>query len=1114
MKAHNLALASCAFAFMLLSGCSKDDKQFRLVPSSESGVTFSNILKPTEEFNILNYMYFYNGGGVAIADLNGDTLADIFFTSNQEDNRLYLNRGDLKFEDITAASGTAGLNGWTTGVTTADVNGDGKLDLYVSYVGDYLIYKGRNQLLINQGNNEQGIPVFSDQAIEYGLDLVGFSTQAAFFDYDRDGDLDMFLLNHSLHEEGTFGTPAIRKKVHPLAGDKLLRNDGGHFIEVTAAAGIYSSVLGYGLGVVVSDVNLDGWLDIYVGNDFHENDYLYINQKDGTFLESLESEMMHTSRFTMGVDFGDVNNDAFPDLVAMDMLPDDPKVLKASAAEDPYDIYTYKINFGYNNQFARNMLQLNNRNNTFSDISLQAGVASTDWSWSALLCDFDLDGYKDIMVANGIPRRPNDLDYINFISADSIKNKLDGKITPDQLRYIDKMPSIKISNYLFSNNHDLTFTNRSSEWGFDKPSYSNGAAYGDLDNDGDVDLVINNLEEEAFIYENRTLDKKRGPDNKHYLQLALHGANANVFGVGTKVLLYDSGAVQLQECMPTRGFQSAVDYIVTFATSSEPVDSVVVVWNDGHSQTLTNVKPDQRLTMDEKDAQTMFNYNALHPQDYLFNQADNIQIPYQHRENHFVEFTREQLIPHMMAYEGPAAAVGDINNDGLEDIFLGGGKWQEGFLFLQNVTGTFTRSLQSEISRDSIYEDIDAVFFDADNDQDSDLLVVSGGNEFSGKSEFRNPRLYLNDGRGTFTRSAQLKNLFLTGSSVAVNDVDQDGDNDVFIGGRSIPFNYGKRPDSYLLLNDGKGNFVDATKSAAPDLTGFGFIKEAIWADIDNDKDDDLVIAAEWSPITILLNDKGKLTRMPLENSGLEKSNGWWNAIEAFDADNDGDMDLVAGNLGLNSKLKASVLEPVRMFAGDFDKNDSTDQVLTHFMNGKEYPFHTRDEMVKQMPGLKKRYLSYHKFSEAAFHDIFSDDDLKNTQQSVAYTFESSFIENLGGGKFRMQSLPAMAQVSTVNAILTGDFNNDKIQDIIIAGNFYPVNIQLGRYDASYGLLLTGDGHHTFTPIPGADSGLLLKGQTRKLRAINVGGTTYYIAVRNNERVVPFMLSKGGAPVQ
>lgn len=1094
---------------VLFLQCSSDEERFRLVSSRESGVTFRNVLKEDTDFNIFNYLYFYNGGGVATGDVNDDGLADLYFVANQSDNKLYLNRGGFKFEDVTAESKVGGVNGWDTGVTMADVNGDGKLDIYVSYVGDYLIYKGRNLLYINEGNNEKGVPVFSEQAIQYGLGLVAFSTQAAFFDYDRDDDLDMFLLTHSVHQNGTYGKSTLRKEAHPLAGDKLMRNDGGQFVEVTGSSGIYNSVLGYGLGVAVSDVNMDGWADIYVGNDFHENDYLYINQQDGTFKEELESQIKHTSRYTMGVDFADFNNDLFPDLVTMDMLPQDPLVLKSSMAEDPYDVYHFKIAYGYNHQFARNTLQINNRNGSFSDIAWQANMAATDWSWSTFFADFDLDGKKDLFVANGIKRRSNNLDYINFISSDSVQMKLEGELTSKELRYIEKMPEMKVSNHMFVNQGDSTFADMGKRWGLGEPSYSQGAAYADLDNDGDLDLVVNNLDDEAFVYENRTLSKTDAGDNgdqANFLQVQLKSAQGNTAGVGSKVIVFSSGSSQLQECLPTRGYQSSVEPRLTFGLgATNTIDSILVIWPDGKYEKLTDIKANQKLVVTKEHASRDFSFERFHQKDkpFFLSQASNeaLGLSYKHEENSFVEFNREQLIPHMMSAEGPASAVGDINNDGLEDIFIGGAKWQPASIFVQTFQGSFKKLPQVSFEKDATSEDVDAVFVDIDQDEDMDLVVASGGNEFSRQSEYRKQRLYINDGTGNFTRSILFPDVFMTGAAVTTADVDLDGDSDLFFGARTTPWQYGVVPQSYLLINQGNGKF-EIDQAFVKSFPSLGMVKDAVLADMNNDQFPDLVVASEWNSLQIVFSDKGILTKENLSMPGADTLSGFWSALAVSDLDLDGDMDIVAGNQGLNGKLVGDKENPIRMYVHDFDKNDSIDQIITYRFGGKEYPVHTRDEITKQMPFLKKRYLSYREYAAASVQELFTKRIMDKAITFEANEFRSGVFINSGNKKFDFYPLPSSAQWSSVAAIEVLDVDKNKVPDLLIAGNMHRLNIQFGRLDASYGLLLKGRGQGRFLSIPGFQSGLRLNGEVKALKKIKIKGKLHIIAIRNNDEVM------------
>ena len=1080
---------------ILILGC-KPESRFKLLSPESTGVHFINHLEETPQMNVFTYMYFYNGGGVAAGDLNGDHLPDLYFTSNLDSNRLYLNRGNLNFEDITIPAGVAGKKGWTTGVTLADVNADGLLDIYVSQLGDYKNIVGKNQLYINLGPGQDGIPVFEDQAHQWGLDLKGFSTQAAFFDYDLDGDLDLYMLNHSVHSNGTFKRADIREKSHPLAGDKMMRNDGDHFTDVTDEAGIYNSALGYGLGVGISDFNRDGYPDIYVGNDFHEDDYLYYNNGDGTFTESLGNGMAHTSRYSMGNDISDINNDGWPDLVSLDMLPSDPSKLKTSATEDSYDIYHLKLGYGYKHQYTRNTLQLNRGNGKFSEIGQLSGVYATDWSWSALFADFDLDGFYDLFISNGIKRRLNDLDYINYISNETVQHRLEGDLSNEDLALVEKMPVVKVPNVMFRYQQNLQYEDVSSSWGFDQPSFSNGSAYADLDDDGDLDLVTNNIDQPAFIYENQTIT----PENQkaNFLKVRLYGGNGNRFGIGTRVIIPNNGQFLSKELYATRGFQSAVNPEMVFGLGDlRQVDSLIVIWPDHSFQVITNVEANQVITLDHKLAKGSYDFkNDIQP---VFNDVTgDLSLSHRHRENDFIEFNREALIPHMSSTEGPAIEVADFNNDGQEDFWIAGAKLQPSTIFIQE-NGRFRLCHQKAFLADSISEAIAAESLDFDQDGDLDLVVLNGGNEFWGEEEPIRLYAYENNGNGNFTRNDKVfPALYLNGSCLASEDFDQDGDQDLFVGGHVIPWHYGSNPRSYLLRNNGNGGFTEVTNELAAGLGEIGMVKDAKWADLNLDGFVDLVLAGEWMPVTIFMNKNGTLQKQQMQH--LDELQGWWNSIEIADLDQNGYPDILAGNLGLNTRLKASIQEPVSMLIGDFNKNGKNEQLLIYFINGEPQLLATRDELVQQLPDIKTRFGNYAEFARADLVDILTEEKIKSAREIKVTEFRSGVFYNREM-QFEFVPFPEEAQFSPVHSLKVADFDHDGDRDVLAAGNFYAANIQLGRYDAGLGVLMTNDDAGNLKTIPNTRSGLSLRNQVRDLQMIRIGLKPCVLVANNNDLI-------------
>src|SRR6266480_747424 len=1097
-------------ALCLLAGCSAastpgppaaDGHLFTLLPPTYTGVRFENRLTDTRGLNVFTYRNYYNGGGVALGDLTGDGLPEIVLTSNQGGTRLYLNEGKFRFRDVTAEAGLHS-RGWTTGVTLADVNGDGLLDIYVCHAG--LDPKLRaNELYINQGLDAHGVPTFVEQAAAYGVADSGYSTQAVFFDYDRDGDLDLFVINNSPRPVAGFDLKNTRTVRDPLGGDRLYRNDGGHFVDVSAAAGIYGSEIGLGLGVGVSDLNHDGWPDIYVANDFFERDYLYINKGDGTFAERLEQEMPYISLSSMGLDIADVNNDGWPDVYVADMLPDDERRLKTTTAFENWHRLQEEVRNDFHYQFTRNMLHLNNRNGTFSDIGQMAGVARTDWSWSPLIADLDLDGYKDLYVTNGLAKDVTSQDYIAFLRSRETMVQATRGARVDFQRLVAAMSSTKLPNYAFRNRGDSTFANESASWGLDTPSFSSGAAYGDLDGDGAVDLVVNNVNQEAFVYRNNA----RMLTPNHYLQLRLEGKGANRFGIGAKVTLWSGGREFYQEEEPTRGFQSSVDYVLTFGVGRrDTLDSVRVEWPDreGRVSLLTRVAANQRLTMRESESRAPSPEPRAPSAPILRDVTDAVALPYTHHENDFVDFDREPLIPKLLSTEGPMVAVGDVNGDGLDDMFIGGAKGQAGKLLIQRPDGRFVSTNEKLFEADATSEDLGAVFFDANGDGYPDLYVVSGGSEFSPGSPALQDRLYLNDGRGNFRKAVgSLPPEDVSGSRVAAADYDGDGDVDLFVGGRVVPWHYGADPKSTLLQNDGHGHFTDVTRRLAPELEHVGMVTDAIWRDVDGDGRPDLIVVGEWMPITVFHNaGGGKLVRV--KTPGLEHSEGWWNRIVAGDFTGHGRVDFIVANLGLNTRFQASEAEPVTMYVKDFDRSGVSKQILSVYNHGTSYPIAMRDELIRALPYLKPRYPRYQDYAGQTVTDIFSAAELAGATVKQARTFATALVRNNGDGSFTLSPLPLEAQLAPVYGILTQDVDGDGKPDLLLAGNFDGVQPEIGRMSASYGLVLRGDGRGRFTPVPAAQSGFMVPGQARDIQRVRTRRGDLYVVARNNDHALVF----------
>ncbi|MBT8186856.1 MAG: VCBS repeat-containing protein [Croceitalea sp.] len=1065
----------------------EEDKLFVNLPASQTKVDFNNQLSSRPELNILNYLYYYNGAGVATADFNNDGLIDLYFTGNQVSDELYLNKGQLVFEKITEQAGLKDFDGWSTGVTYTDINNDGLLDIYVCKASGYRSLKGHNLLFVNQGTNDEGIPTFKEESVAYGLDFSGLSTQSAFFDFDLDGDLDMYLMNHSVHPNRTYGRGNQRSGFDPISGDILFENQNGRFYEISEEAGIFQGKSGYGLGISISDVNEDGYPDIYIGNDFFENDYLYINQKNKTFKEIIsvdDNRLGHTTHYSMGNAIADMNNDGLVDIVSLDMLPEDLETYKTSGLEYGYPIYQQYLKNGYAPQFMQNTFHLNLGDERFAEIGNLSGIAATEWSWGVLAADFDNDGFKDLFISNGIQGATNDMDYMNFIANEDIQKRIDAGMAETDMPLINEIPEKKATNYFFKNNADLTFTNSTEEWSKSSDSFSNGCAYADLDNDGDLDIIVNNVNEIAHIWENLS---KSG----NFLQLDFKGENGNIFGFGAKAIAYTPTKKITQANFNTTGYLSASTHRIHFGLGKDSiVDSLRVVWPNQKVQVLKSVKTNSLINIYQKNAAPI---PTLKEQEKL--QVDHFDsiIPFVHIEKTSLDFDREPLVPFSHSNEGPCVSVADYNGDKLDDIFIGGAKKQASALYIQTGKGSFEKQQQDLFEEDATSEDTASCFFDADGDGQIDLLVGSGGNEFVGGTPLQ-PRLYLNKNGVLKRDTLQFIQVEANISKIKSVDFDNDGDFDVMLASDAVTTQYGQTPKQYLFQNNGKGQFKDITAEYGADVAYVGNVKDFQWVDLNKDGFEDLIVAGHWMPITIFFNTGKELLRQT--NNGLQNTHGWWNNIEMDDFDNDGDLDLVAGNWGLNTKLKASSNRPSTLYNNDFDDNQTIDPIITYFHKNQETPFASKDELVKQLPFLNKKYLRYIDFAQASISELFGAKKLADAEKKQVFELRSCFFENKGNGIFKMTPLPLMAQASQVNASLAEDFNNDGFKDLLIVGNNYEISTQLGRLDAFHGLILTNDKNGGF--VWERHQNLNLSGASRTLDRIEINGLPYYIIGRNN----------------
>jgi len=1095
MKTFKILVYFIISTFLTQCHFFKKPALYTLLKPSNTGVTFANTITEDDSLNILNFVYLYNGAGVAAGDINNDGLTDLYFVGNMVSGTLYLNKSQFKFEDITEKAGLK-TELWGTGATMIDINQDGWLDIYVCTVKPFSNTGVPNLLFINKGLDKNGSLVFEEKAQAYGLADTGYSTQAAFFDYDSDKDLDMYLLTNAPDQTNRNLPQYKLTQGQNNNTDRLYQNSGNQtFTNVSKAAGIQTE--GWGLGVCISDINQDGWPDVYAANDFISNDLLWINNKNGTFTNKIDQYLKHQSYNAMGTDIADYNNDGLVDIMVLDMLPEDNKRQKTTMDAPNYDRFEINKRMGYQYQYVRNSLQLNNGNATFSEVGQLAGVYATDWSWGPLLADFDNDGFRDLFITNGYVRDITDLDYVHYRQTSMQFG--DTKVLQEKEKEaLNQVKKVKIPNYIYSNKGNLTFANKTDEWGLKEPSNSNGAVYTDLDNDGDLDLVVNNINAEAFVYQNHAENLNKN----NFLQIKLNGETPNLGGIGTSIRLKYKGKQQFYEHYLTRGFKSSVDPKVHFGLGKiSVIDSLEVTWPDGSYALLRSVKANQILTLRQKDATARRPAALPAPVPFYEEVSGTYNLRFKHEEEDYIDFKNQPLMPHKLSQAGPSLAVGDVNGDGLDDFFVGGSARKTGTIFYQDATGKFTRKPLSTIPNTE--DDTGALFFDADNDNDLDLYVATGGNEHL-QPEYYLHRLYKNDGQGNFTQDTHaLPRIMASGSVVTAADYDQDGDLDLFVGGRNTPKKYPLPGQSCLLRNE-NGNFLNVTTSLCKELENAGMVTAALWTDFDNDQQIDLIVTGEWMPLLFFKNEQGRFKNVTA-STGLQHSEGWWNSITAGDFDNDGDIDYATGNLGQNSRYKASPQQPVTMVAKDFDQNGNIDPVMGYYIQDRNYPAPSRDALTDQMVAMRKKFPRYADYGQITFEALFTPEERKDALELHSYQFNSSYIENLGDGKFSLKPLPVQAQVAPVYGITVTDFNHDGNLDLVLAGNSYATETAIGYYDASIGTCLAGSGKGTFKVLNPKTSGFMVRGDAKAMvQIVDANKSSLLLVSQNNDSLKVF----------